>query len=114
MVFNFISWIFSWWKTTPLTITEDPIKYLVRMLKSDGSELLYIRKGSLYYNICPPTYDICIHVHQDMSSIMIDNNIACVRSILHDTSMPNWPKFTGNQPSERWTTSCLLYFAEVS
>lgn len=110
MLFNFINWIFSWWNKPQLLITEDPVIYLKNKLQSDGHNTMYIRKGTLYYNMCPPIYDIKINVNHNMSNIIIDNNIANVRSIIYDDERPVWPIFTGIQPNERWSTHYLLYF----
>jgi hypothetical protein len=114
MLFNFINWIFSWWRAPQLLLTEDPLTYLASKLESDGNEIMYIRKGVLYYGIVPPAYNACIKVDYNMSDIIIDNNIANVRSLVYDGIRPVWPTFTGSQPTERWTTPFLLYFVELS
>jgi hypothetical protein len=115
MLFNFIKWVFSWWQPTQLSITENPTTYLISKLeKPSEMKSLYLRKGTLYYNLCPPAYDAKIQVDQDMSNITLDNNISCIRWIVYDDERPIWPKFIGEQPRERWSTSYLLYLSQLS
>ena len=110
MFIYFIRWIKSFFYTPLPTITENPITYLQYKL-TPGNNTLYIRRGSLFYNICPPAYDAKIQVSDNMSDVELDNNIVNIRSLIYDSDRPVWPKFKGRQPIERWTTPCLLYFS---
>ena len=113
MLFNFINWLFSWFSPTQLLITENPTTYLINKLGKpfELRSQLFVRKGTLYYGVVPPLYDAKVYVDQDMSDIVIDNNIANIRYLVYDDEKPKWPKFIGYQPQERWTTSYLLYFS---
>jgi hypothetical protein len=95
-----------------LTITEDPIKYLSRELVN-GTNTLYVRKNNIFYNICPPNYDVKINVSNDMSNVTIDNNIANIRYLFYTGTMPIWPNFINGRPIIRWTSELLLYFSET-
>jgi len=114
MLMYFIRYIKSFFYPQLPTITENPVTYLTSKLSSDDNNTIYIRRGTLFYNVCPPTYDKKINVNRDMSKITLDNNISNIRSLIYDEDRPVWPKFTGTQPCERWTTPCLLYFSEFA
>ena len=112
MLINFMRWIISFVYTPQLTITEDPLKYLEYKLSRSYGRMMYVRKGALYFDIIPPTYDTCFPVSNDMRDIVIDNNIANIRSLIYEENKPGWPQFTGKKPIERWSTPCLLYYSE--